>query len=96
MILLKLIESYMINLFKGKKQQCNLPVVRQRFKMVIDILPYYIPYPESEYIKNAILENNDKFITYKDLFTNDIIVECENKPRDLAIWGIWFVELNAV
>ena len=60
------------------------------FKMIIDVFPHYLPYPEEEYIKNAILENNDMFITYRDIF-NNIIIECKNKPRDLAIWGILFV-----
>lgn len=68
------------------------PVIVKRFKMVFDLTrPYY---PTSEYIKMVILENNKKFITYADLSTNAIIIECENKPRDLPMWKIRFVELT--
>ena len=81
----------LFNKIQGKPQPVK-PVVVKRFKMVFDLTrPYH---PTSEYIKMVILENNNKFSVPKCATPNCIIIECENKPRDLPMWEIRFVELT--
>lgn len=68
------------------------PVIMKQFKMDFDLTEPH--YPSSEYTKMVILENNNKFLVPERATSNCIIIECENKPRDLPIWGIRFIELT--
>jgi len=63
------------------------------FKITCETLEKAIN-PDIKLIIDAILENNDSFEFSKDLITKDIIIRCENKPRDLPIHGIYFKEFK--
>ena len=67
------------------------PTIMRRFRIVVPLR--YMPIPEDAYIEKIIFENNDKFKVYRDLLTHQLIIECENKPKDLSLYGIFFVEL---
>lgn len=50
-------------------------------------------WPDDEYLIDSILENNETFTLYPmlpDFLTP--VIECENKPRDLFVWGIYWRE----
>jgi len=48
------------------------------------------PLPDSKIIERAIFENNTFATAWRDVVTGDIIIECENKPGNLYVWGIRF------
>jgi hypothetical protein len=49
-----------------------------------------MPRPSIEYLHKVITQNNKTFAVYKDDYGVDVIIECENKPGDLPIYGITF------
>lgn len=54
-----------------------------------------ISVPTEEYIASLILANNDKFSVRRDWVRDGfgIIVECENKPQDSALYGVEWKEV---
>lgn len=52
-----------------------------------------LPVPDSNYVKDNILRNNEKFLTYND-FNNKTYIVCDNKPDDMCLWGIRFKEIQ--
>ncbi len=43
----------------------------------------------------TISETNDKFDMYRDAMRQGTILVCDNKPRDMLVYGIEWEELNA-
>ncbi len=54
-----------------------------------------LPKPSDDQVAEYILENNQRFSAFRDPIEGCAIVECENRPRDLPIWGISFVPVEA-
>jgi len=48
-----------------------------------------------EYITSVILENNKEFKAHSDSPTKMVIIECENKPRNLYASGYIWKELTS-
>lgn len=44
---------------------------------------------------SAISENNDKFDIYRDEMRQGFVLVCDNKPRDMPVYGIEWEKLNA-
>lgn len=68
-----------------------------KFLMLID-LENRLPYPRSEVISQVILENNAEYTTISPYSpaparSPQIMVECENKPRDMPMFGISWKEI---
>jgi hypothetical protein len=53
--------------------------------------PLPLPKPDDNYSKSVIFENNKRFEVYPPFgLERDTIIACENKPRDMPIYGIFF------
>lgn len=68
-----------------------------KFLMLIDI-ENRLPYLSSEVISQVILENNAEFTAISPynpapIRSTKIMVECENKPRDMPVFGISWKEI---
>lgn len=48
--------------------------------------------PSEGYFLSVIRENNESSVVYIDPATDRIYVECENKPRDMPLFGIRWKE----
>ena len=55
--------------------------------------PFY--HPDDEYFSDVIFQNNKKFTVVTPIFPLEILViECENKPRDMPVFGIFWLETH--
>ena len=52
-------------------------------------------HPDDEYFAKVIFQNNTKFSVVTPIFPLEILViECENKPRDMPVFGIFWLEAH--
>ena len=66
-----------------------MPVYILKSKTVISAdLAYLL----KDYLGRVVLENNKTFTTWNDPETNDILVRCDNQPRDIPIFGLKWEE----
>ena len=64
------------------------------FRLVSKIGPFS-PVPYDETLSDAVFENNNKFSVVTAIFPFEIfVIECENKPRDLPLYGIHWEEVK--
>ena len=64
------------------------------FRLVSKIGPFYIV-PHDETLSDAVFENNNKFSVVTAIFPLEIfVIECENKPCDLPLYGIRWEEVK--
>lgn len=62
-----------------------------KFKLIHSLTNPLVP--DSNTIRDIILENNDEFKIYKDIGDHYITIVCKNKPRNSVIWGIQFIKI---
>lgn len=65
----------------------------KEFRVIFDPLNCFIVPEEKHFIK-VILENNKSFSTWKECRSQNIIVRCINKPRDMPLFSIKFEEVE--
>lgn len=63
----------------------------------IDTSKFSLPlvFPDDKYFSDVIFENNKKFSVVTPIFPLEaLVLECENKPRDMPIFGIFWLEAS--
>jgi len=64
------------------------------FRMVGKINPFS-PVPDDKSLLDAIFEDNNEFSVVTEIFPLEIfVIDCENKPRDLPLYGISWEEVK--
>ncbi len=58
-------------------------------QFVYNAMAIYLP---DDRIRSAILENNEEFSAYHDEERMELVVNCENKPGALPIFGLTWLE----
>lgn len=48
--------------------------------------------PDEQYFFDVVLLNNEKATAWNDRIHDRLVVECENKPRDMTLFGIVWKE----
>ena len=98
----------MSNLLKSNKLRKNVQrqlrqherLVRRKWRVVHASdesgVPLNLLKPDNEQMARYIFENNEYFEVHPPFgLEQGIIIVCENKPRDLPIWGISFEPFSA-
>ena len=49
---------------------------------------YTARYLSERFFKNVLSENNTEWLLYHDAKEMALVAECENRPRDLPIFGV--------
>jgi len=67
--------------------------VEKEFEVIFNPLTC-IAIPEEKHLIKVILENNTSFSTWRECQSQNIIVRCINKPRDMPLYSIKFKEVE--
>lgn len=63
------------------------------FKLDVQRYDPRFPRPDDKYFADVIFENNKKFSVVTGIFPLEaFVLECENKPRDMPVFGIFWLE----
>lgn len=64
------------------------------FKVDISKYDFRLPQP-GDYMLDVIFQNNTKVSVVTNMFPMEgFVIECENKPRDMPIFGIFWLEAH--
>ena len=65
------------------------------FKVDIHKIDSRLPFPDDKYLADVIFKNNKKFSVITSIFPFEaLVIECENKPRDMPVFGIFWLETH--
>lgn len=65
------------------------------FKVDIHKMDPRLPSPGDKYFADVVFENNKEFSVVTAIFPFEaLVLECENKPRDMPVFGIFWHEAH--